>query len=304
MSIRRSIVSAMAVLLATGASAQVPSPQAVEVPGSLLRYSMEGSGPSIVAFTGSENIGRALYSTNLRGRIRLIYADPSAVDPVRLTAMTMDSVLDDIERVRRTLGVDRIGVMGHSMFGPVALEYALRYPDHSRWAILSGTLPYTGQRASAASRAYWDTAATSDRKAILASNLAALRQRTDSRSPAEAFWDQYVAYVPFRFADPHFDMMSFAAGATSSTNVDFISRFWGGVLNEYDNTASYSRVQVPVLVVAGRYDFSAPFFLWNGVGARIPDYTFKLFDNAGHNPMLEVPAEFDSFLLDWLARHQ
>lgn len=37
-----------------------------------------------------------------------------------------------------------------------------------------------------------------------------------------------------------------------------------------------------VLIVAGKYDFGAPYFLWNDFGKQMPDYTFYLFEDAGY----------------------
>ena len=288
-------------LLPAAVSAQRIDSRVLQVPGAVFRYSAEGHGPPIVAFTGSENIGQQFYSDRLRETVTIIHADPSQVPEDQLAAQTMRTVLEDIERVRNALGAEKISVMGHSMFGAVPLEYGLAYPEHVQWLILSGALPYTTEKAFAASAAYWDTAASQDRKEIRKENYTALAQRAAAqRTEAERFWDQYVADVPLRFADPRFDMQAFAAAVAPTTNVAFVNRFWGVVLKDFDNTAAYRRLAAPVLVIAGRYDFGAPYFLWEEVGRSIPDYTFHLFENAGHNPMLEAPAQFDDVLIHWM----
>ena len=40
------------------------------------------------------------------------------------------ALVDDIEALRKTLGVDRLALMGHSFGGTLALEYAAKYPGH------------------------------------------------------------------------------------------------------------------------------------------------------------------------------
>jgi proline iminopeptidase len=89
-----------------------------------------------------------------------------------------------------------------------------------------------------------------------------------------------------------------------STNMDFVYRFWGVILNNYDNTSQYEKITTPVLVISGKYDFGAPFFIWKDFGGKMPDYTFHLFEDSGHNPMLEVPDKFDQLLIDWIAAHK
>jgi proline iminopeptidase len=277
------------------------SSRVLDVPGAVFKYIAEGSGPPVVVFTGSENIGQQLYSDRLRQRVTIIHADPSRISGEALDSLTMATVVDDIERVRRAIGADRISVMGHSMFGPVPLEYALRYPERTRWSILTGALPYTTRRAFEAAEEYWSTQASVERKAMREENLRALSERDQNgRSASDRFWDSYEAEVPYRFFDPQFDLSNFRQGFRTSTNMEFVNHFWGVILAEYDRTAEYSRVRTPVLVIAGKFDFGAPYFLWEEVGQSIPDYTFHLFEDAGHNPMLERREEFDRVLVAWM----
>lgn len=288
-------------LIPLAIAAQRNEPEVLNVPGAVFRYVAEGHGPPVIAFTGSATIGQQLYGDRLRGVIRIIHADPEQIDEDQVATLTMRTVVDDIERVRAALGVEKISVMGHSMFGTVPLEYGLAYPDHAQWLILSGALPYTTQRAFDASAAYWDTAASQERKDVRRANHAALAEReTGPRTQAEQFWARYVADVPFLFANPRFEMHRFASRVGPTTNMAFLNHFWGAVLKDRDNTAAYSRVASPVLVLSGRFDFEAPYFLWDEIGKAIPDYTFHLFDDAGHNPMLEVPDAFADVLARWM----
>jgi pimeloyl-ACP methyl ester carboxylesterase len=43
-----------------------------------------------------------------------------------------------------------------------------------------------------------------------------------------------------------------------------------------------------------------PLYLWDDVKGIVPEYTFHLFENAGHNPMLEIPEEFDKVVVEWI----
>ena len=110
-------------------------------------------------------------------------------------------------------------------------------------------------------------------------------------------------YRPLRrlyFLTHSYDFAAFRLGLTTSLNLDFVNHFWGGILKDFDHTSEYGRIRTPVLVLAGRYDFGAPYFLWEEVGKIILDYTFYLFEAAGHNPMLELPKEFDQILIGWM----
>ena len=220
--------------------------------------------------------------------------------PVK-TCYCLDDVIEDIERVRATLGIDKIVVMGHSMFGPVPLEYALKYPEHTLGSILTGALPLTTTEALQAADEYWASSASEDRKAIREANHAELAQRDRSMaSPSDLFLDQYEADVPLRFFDPEFDFTSFRLGLTTSVNMDFLNHFWGVLMREFDHTGDYGAIRTPVLVISGRYDFGAPYFLWEDLEGVMPDFRFHLFEDAGHNPMLEIPQEFDRVVVEWI----
>ena len=148
---------------------------------------------------------------------------------------------------------------------------------------------------------YWETKDSDERKAIREANRRALAD-ADQRGSSESdqFWDLYEADVPYRFFDPRYDLSTFRKGLVTQVNMEFVDRFWNTVLKEFDHTAEYSGIDTPVLVIAGKYDFGAPYFLWESVGTTMPDFTFHLFENAGHNPMLEVPNEFDQVVADWI----
>ena len=273
----------------------------LNVEGALFTYSIEGTGIPCVVFTGGENIGLNLYSKELKKHIKFIHADPKNISEGDVQSMTLDTILDDIEKVRATLGVEKIAVMGHSMFSIIPPEYALKYPEHASHAISTGGVPSFSEKSNKASNEYWDNEASEERKEIRRRNHEALTEEVMSKlSPSEAFIKQYVADTPLRFYDPEFDMTDLWRGV--ELNVDFINRYWGFIYG-FDNTDKYNMTKVPVLIIAGRYDYGCPYFLYDEIKDIIPNYTFILFDNAGHNPMIEIPEEFDKKLIDWMKSH-
>jgi pimeloyl-ACP methyl ester carboxylesterase len=67
------------------------------------------------------------------------------------------------------------------------------------------------------------------------------------------------------------------------------------------NTNKISRVRQQPLFLQSHY--RCPYFLYDAVKDIIPNYTFILFENAGHNPMFEIQEEFDKKLIDWIISH-
>lgn len=269
------------------------------IPDAIFEYIAEGKGIPCVTFTSSENIGHSLFSDNLRQRFNLIYADASKLKIDKISNITLDMIVDDIEKVRKTIGYDKIAVLGHSMFGCLPFEYALKYPDNCSYSITTGARPFTTEKYSEAVKEHWNSNASDERKAIQKKNIEKLSEMDMTElNQTERFIKSYTARIPTFFYDPHFDMSHVWEGA--KINTDFTNHFGGVLMDNFDNTDNYHKIKTPILVIAGRHDYWAPHFLWDDVKSKIPDFSFHLFENAGHNPMLEIPAKFDSVVLEWI----
>src|SRR5262249_13440398 len=58
-----------------------------------------------------------------------------------IDTLTHDQFCADADALRIYLGFDKVVVLGNSYGGFIALEYALRYPEHFSHLILTGTAP-------------------------------------------------------------------------------------------------------------------------------------------------------------------
>jgi proline iminopeptidase len=85
-------------------------------------------------------------------------------------------------------------------------------------------------------------------------------------------------------------------------NVDLFNAFVGASATRYD-VLDGEVLDIPVLVAVGRHDYAAPFSLWEERyqrSARLPQLTFRLFEESGHTPQYEQAQEFDRTLREWL----
>jgi len=281
-------------------AAKIPASGSVAVPGATLDYRIEGSGPTCLVI-GSATYYPRTFSPELRDHLRLVFVDlrhfarsDGSVPP---EAITVDTYADDIERVRRELDLGRVCVIGHSIHGVLALEYARRHPDAVRQVVAIGAPPVGLLAMSEAGRAYWDAEASEERKQALAANWAARREEIDGLSSAEAFVPRYVTNGPLYWADVHYDSTPLWAGVTINAPVS--DHIFGSLFDEYDLAAD-PPIQAPVLVMMGRHDYVVPHTLWDDRLAALPDHQYVLFDESGHTPQLEQPAAFDAALLEFL----
>jgi proline iminopeptidase len=78
-------------------------------------------------------------------RFRIIYYDQRgrgrSADGVRPEEVSLESEMDDLDHVRRYLGLDSMALLGHSWGGVLAMEYASRHPERLTHLILMNTAP-------------------------------------------------------------------------------------------------------------------------------------------------------------------
>ena len=173
----------------------------VSVDGAELFYVTRGHGPACLVLSGIGTKPYERQTLHLSERFRLVYVDlrGSGRSTGQPTDLTFDVLAADLEAIRTDLGVERIGVLGHSILGLLAIEYGRRCPARVSHVIAVGTPP-TGDMAGlpAKQALFFEEDASADRKQVLRENRAAL----PAGSP---FLDSLFAETPMRFFDPRFD---------------------------------------------------------------------------------------------------
>jgi pimeloyl-ACP methyl ester carboxylesterase len=107
-----------------------------DVNGTRLHYQVEGDGLPcfVVSGAGSGFYQRSL-PAGLRRHLRLIFVDlrgSGRSAPFPVARLTLEGLVDDLEQLRRTLGLERVAVLGHSMRAAVAVLYACAQPARTR----------------------------------------------------------------------------------------------------------------------------------------------------------------------------
>jgi proline iminopeptidase len=255
---------------------------------------------------GSEHFD-ALAGSYLERDLRLVYFDQrgsghSERPPSRDYALT--TLVDDLEALRDTLGVQKLALVGHSFGGLLALEYAAKFPHNvSHLVFVSGL---------------WDT----DLQCRLrARRLAALRPEAYARVSADTIGPdgkprnhcglefnafrgaEREAYnLELMFPNPairtRIDSVNAAQGVRNTGEMSRVL-FSGG--REYQFRA-YDRLTMPVLVIAGKHDGAAQPEGLRELAGRLPNARFLEYERSGHYPYLDEAERFARDLADWLRR--
>lgn len=68
-----------------------------------------------------------------------------------------------------------------------------------------------------------------------------------------------------------------------------------------DITQGLDKFDKPIFLGLGRYDFLAPYCLWNSIRSKFKNLTVRVFEKSGHTPQYEESTLFDEELLRWLS---
>jgi proline iminopeptidase len=128
-----------------------PGEHEVELRGVRIWYLVRGMGQVLLIQPGGAGWGgdATTYVETLRpleAAHTVVYYDPRGIgssgrsDPA---LYTLDEYVEDLEALRRHLGIDALDLAGHSHGGSVALMYALAYPSRvSRLLLLNSSGPF------------------------------------------------------------------------------------------------------------------------------------------------------------------
>lgn len=98
-------------------------------------------GPGYNSYAFEQSAGKLLEQS-----FRVLYIDQRgcgrSVFEGADSAYGMRHTVDDIDRIRTAIGVQKVAIIGHSFGGIVAAEYAHRFPDHVTRVVFVDTTPY------------------------------------------------------------------------------------------------------------------------------------------------------------------
>lgn len=214
---------------------------------------------------------------------------------------TVKLYVEELDDIRKALGLERIHLLGQSWGGMLAMEYAVTQPRGLESLIISD---------SPASMRQWVAEANRLRGELppdVQANLLKHEQAGTTEDPeyVEAtvvFYARHVCrVVPF----PDAVMRSFEklqADPDVYHTMNGPSEFHViGTLKDWDIRPRLGEIRVPTLIISGRYDEATP-LIAETVHKGICGSEWVLFEESSHLPNAEEPARFMAVVADFLAR--
>jgi proline-specific peptidase len=265
--------------------------------GRTLAYRREGTGPTLVCHGGGPGFS-SRYLGNLGGldeRLELILLDPRGTGgsdrPADSSAYAIQDYVDDLEELRRHLGLERLNLLGHSHGGVVAIAYAARHPGRVERLILASTL---ARWTPAQEEAMQEAMASHAGEPWYADAKAALEaEQAGEFTTDEEMFELADREFPFYFAhydDAARDYLGILHAET--TNADTLRYFNQEIFPTFDLRPELEKITAPSLVIAGAEDFITGPPSASEIELGLADVSKVILPSCGHFVFLEAREAF------------
>ena len=212
-------------------------------------------------------------------------------DPAR---WTLDETVEDMEALRRHLGLGPIVSIGTSYGGMVAQAHAARYPEAVSHLILLVTAAHGGfiPRAEAFVRAH----GTAEQRAVCDTLWA-------GGFRDEAAVKRYYAAMGPLYARRHDPAKAAEGAARTIHSPEALNRAFGpeGFLRRFDLRPELPRITAPPLVVSGAHDWICPPAFGEEIHRLIPQSRYLLFEQSSHSLRVDEPERLTAEILRFVA---
>jgi pimeloyl-ACP methyl ester carboxylesterase len=195
----------------------------------------------------------------------------------------IDVFAEDLHELLNALGIDATCLLGFSMGGRIALEFALTHPEMTTGLILANSGVETSPRPE-----------MEKHRRIMRSVLAEGNLETLSTMLTKG------SFSPgFSSRDPE-TFRSCKAIRMQNDPSDYLA-IMEAVDRALDAPVDLSRLELPVLLIAGEHDALMGRSIAERMKEAIADAELKVLPT-GHASALEAPEEFNRVVLDFMAR--
>jgi proline iminopeptidase len=274
-----------------------------------LYYREVGGGKAIMILHGGPDFDHSYLlpeMDRLSDSFRLLYYDQrgrgESVHNVQPEDVTMQSEVEDMERLREYFQLESVAVLGHSWGGLLALEYAIHHPDRVSHLILMNTAP-ASHNDSMLSREDRRKRAADDLEILKVLSSDASYQVGDPDSVAEYYRIHFRATLRQR---EHLEGMierlrlSFTKeGILKARAIEdrLTAETW--MSGEYNLLPKLEQLSIPTLVLHGDYDLF-PTACASHIAQAIHADRFVVLQDCGHFAYLECPDQVGKEITEFL----
>ncbi|WP_158995129.1 proline iminopeptidase-family hydrolase [Mucilaginibacter sp. L196] len=209
--------------------------------------------------------------------------------------------VDEIEQVRKGLGLDKFFIYGHSYGALLALAYTYKYPDNVKGMIFSDMNPSQrdfGERYTLASKQTDSLLnALKQYHAIIQNKTKRITYNTNLYQKAfdSTFERNFVVRLN--------TLPDYLMRTKAHKNYE-IARKIGPSTFSLNYMTMISEIKVPVLLIAGQYDFIISREQVKNLSTRFPNAQWYMVPDAAHMGFADNPAEYFPGLIKFIRRNK
>jgi 3-oxoadipate enol-lactonase len=253
-----------------------------------LYFEMYGRGETLVLIPGlgQSTLGWAQMIPRLEDAYQLVVVDPRGTGQSDKPEVpyTGEMFAGDLAAVLNEAGVERAHIMGLSMGGMIAQEFAIRFPDKVGSLILLSTYMKTDE---------WSR------------RLFEVRRNMIEKLGLHEHFKLSLMFVfsPLAFRTIREDIRAIESGlAQNPPNQQAYLRQIQFNL-EHDTTDRLSKIAAPTLVITGSHDILTSTLQGRDLAAMIPGAEYREFPSASHGLWLEQGEGLASVVREFLGSH-
>lgn len=283
----------------------IPGEYDVRLNGVDIHYTVRGSGPVMLAYSGGPGTDARLWDNfaDIDDFVTVVALHPRGSGlsgPASDDAYILPDYAADLEALRLYLGLAKPLVMGWSHGGMVVQQFAFTYPDSLSKLILFDTSAYIGEflsdmdaavqefkdepwfeKSFAALKAEWDGKYETDEDMarLWAQEMKFYFKKFDERAEA---YHQRTKDLPVRIAP--------------------LKTFNDKEAATMDLRPQLKNIKVPTLIIVGRHDFITNIAMAEEMLKHIPNARLEIFEDSGHFAFVEEPEKFYRVIKDFVEK--
>ncbi|EGS37060.1 putative prolyl aminopeptidase [Limosilactobacillus oris F0423] len=220
------------------------------------------------------------------------YSDPE----IAKKYLTYEYFLDEVDEVRAKLGLDNIYLIGQSWGGLLVQEYAVKYGQHLKGAIISSMVDEIDE--------YVDHVNALREKTLPADAVAFMKECEDRNDYSNPKYQEYVQIMNEQYVDRKQPSKLYHLkdlGGDAVYNVfqgdnEFVIT---GKLKDWHFRDQLKNIKVPTLLTFGEHE-TMPLETAKTMDSLIPNSKLVTTPNGGHHHMVDNPDVYYKHLADFI----
>lgn len=213
---------------------------------------------------------------------------------------TVDLFVEELDVVRRALGLERMHLLGQSWGGMLAMAYALTQP-HGVASLIIESSPASMPLWVAEANRLREDLPPDVQQTLLRHEAAGTTDSPEYQAAMQVYYARHVFRLPTMpdFVQRAFDTISPEVYVTMNGPSEFHCI---GTLKDWDVSSRLGEITLPTLLLSGRYDEATPTVM-RQVHEGIPGSEWTIFEQSSHMSHVEEEALWMPLVNAWLARH-